>query len=199
MATIDKIKLNNTTYDIAPDTLETVNANAYGLNYIHMRSGEEQNIPLLSATSGGSIELEETLITTLINLIYPIGSIYISVNSTNPSLIFGGTWEAFGTGRTLIGVDASDTSFNTVEKTGGSKTHTHGLTNAYSSFMSSGTTAKWNEVNTGISQTTNYYGTFSSKSTASNTTTWGSKLFGSTDSASSLQPYITTYMWKRTA
>ena len=46
--------------------------------------------------------------------IWPIGSIYTSVSSTSPAVLFGGTWEEFGKGRTLVGVDTSDTSFNTV-------------------------------------------------------------------------------------
>ncbi len=53
---------------------------------------------------------------------YPVGSIYISTVSTNPGTIFGGTWQAYGTGKTLVGVDTSDTDFSTVQKTGGSKT-----------------------------------------------------------------------------
>lgn len=38
-----------------------------------------------------------------IDTIYPVGSIYMSVNSANPSTIFGGTWESYGQGKTLIG------------------------------------------------------------------------------------------------
>lgn len=59
----------------------------------------------------------------IFNKVYPVGSIYLSVNSTNPSSYFGGTWVAWGSGRVPIGVNTSDTSFNTVEKTGGNKTH----------------------------------------------------------------------------
>ena len=29
----------------------------------------------------------------LLDLVYPVGSIYLSVNSTSPSTLFGGTWE----------------------------------------------------------------------------------------------------------
>ena len=57
-------------------------------------------------------------------LMYPIGSIYESTVNTNPQEYFGGTWEAFGAGRTTVGVDAGQTEFDQVKKTGGSKTQT---------------------------------------------------------------------------
>ena len=60
--------------------------------------------------------------------IYPVGSIYLSVSSTNPSSLFGGTWVAWGSGRVPVGINTSDTDFSTVEKTGGNKnlqSHTH--------------------------------------------------------------------------
>lgn len=58
---------------------------------------------------------------------YPVGSIFLSVSSTNPGSVFGGTWVSWGVGRVPIGVDTSDTDFNTVEKTGGAKTHSHSI------------------------------------------------------------------------
>lgn len=70
----------------------------------------------------GSISVNDKL---LIDLVYPVGSIYISINSTNPATLFGGIWERFGNGKTLIGVDESNSSFNTVQKTGGSWSHSH--------------------------------------------------------------------------
>ena len=62
--------------------------------------------------------------TTILNMVYPVGAIYISINNTNPSTFIGGTWVAFGTGRTLVGVDTTQSEFSTVEKQGGSKTVT---------------------------------------------------------------------------
>ena len=62
---------------------------------------------------------------TIFDLIYPVGSIYISVNSTNPGNLFGGTWVAWGAGRVPVGVNTSDSDFKTPEKTGGSKSHRH--------------------------------------------------------------------------
>jgi hypothetical protein len=54
---------------------------------------------------------------------WPIGSIFLAAVATNPNtLLGGGTWAAFGTGRVLIGIDSGDTDFDTIEETGGAKT-----------------------------------------------------------------------------
>lgn len=51
-------------------------------------------------------------IETLFNRIYPVGSIYMSVNSTNPGTIFGGTWEQIQ-GRYLLGAGTPSQNTNT--------------------------------------------------------------------------------------
>lgn len=76
--------------------------------------------------------LEDLRISNIINLIYPVGSVYTSVNNRNPSIWLGGTWVPFGAGRTLVGVDTGQSEFNSVEKPGGHKelqSHAHGLNN----------------------------------------------------------------------
>lgn len=57
----------------------------------------------------------------LLSLVYPVGSIYTSVNNTNPGSFLGGAWVSFGAGRTLIGVSSSDDDFSAAQKTGGAK------------------------------------------------------------------------------
>lgn len=80
---------------------------------------------LLYVTSNGRVCTKDSAGTERqmvdLNSIYPVGSIYMSVNSTNPSAQFGGTWEAFGEGKMPIGVNASETDIDAAEKTGGSK------------------------------------------------------------------------------
>ena len=71
--------------------------------------------------------------TTICNLIYPVGSIYMSVNATNPATLFGGAWQAIsgyylyaGTGGTTAGSNTSGgPSTNT---SGGPSTNTSGST-----------------------------------------------------------------------
>lgn len=56
---------------------------------------------------------------------YPVGEIFITRQAGNPATILGfGTWERYGSGRTIVSLDPGDPSFNTVDLTGGAKTHT---------------------------------------------------------------------------
>ena len=62
---------------------------------------------------------------------------YINASvATNPTSLLGfGTWEAFGAGKVLIGLDSTDTEFDTVGETGGVKDITNigepGATNLF--------------------------------------------------------------------
>ena len=77
----------------------------------------------------------------LFNKIFPIGSIYMNINSTNPSEYFGGTWVQWGSGRVPVGVDSAQSEFNSAEKMGGTKivdlSHSHTV-NSHSHSLSRG-------------------------------------------------------------
>ena len=149
--------------------------------------------------------------------VYPVGSVYIAVVSTNPATLFGfGTWVAFATGRTLVGIDAAQTEFDTAEETGGAKTvtlttaempvHTHvqdshnHTQDTHSHTQASTTTA--------TGSASNRLGTVDTSSTAVNTgstvatnqaATATNQNAGSGGAHNNLQPYIVVYAWKRTA
>lgn len=55
--------------------------------------------------------------------IHPVGSIYMSMNKTDPSRLFGGTWRLIAPGQVLVGVNESSPQFSTPRKTGGEQTH----------------------------------------------------------------------------
>ena len=151
---------------------------------------------------------------TIFDLIYPVGAIYMSVNSTNPGDLFGGTWVAWGSGRVPVGVNTSDSDFKTPEKTGGSKSHQHsfrigmhwwyggacgeGVGNGTGAYVYSESrydgwgrdlSGKSCPVNTAI---------YNNQSSVTATPS-GKYSQGDTSLTSTLQAYITCYMFKRTA
>lgn len=131
--------------------------------------------------------------------IFPVGSIYLSVNNMNPSTYFGGTWVRTGKGKTLVGVDENDSDFNTVQKTGGSKnlaSHRHKIVQVNSSNVEYPVVGSYAPTGgsyisiLGANGATNY----------DNAEQYQLK----TDSAGSgnsgnLQPYLTCYIWLRTS
>lgn len=94
----------------------------------------------------------DDIIQAVMSAVYPVGSIYMSASATNPSELFGGTWVEWGSGRVPVGVNASDTDFDTVEETGGTKSVT--LTAAQSGTPAHNHTFTGNAVNTGIESAT---------------------------------------------
>jgi len=129
---------------------------------------------------------------------YPVGSIYVSTSNTNPGTTFGGTWESFGAGRTLVGVDASQTEFATVELTGGEKTHTlikDELPNAYYNLYAGSGSTVLTYFNTTATQGNGVAGLGYGGSTS----ILNIGPLGENKPHNNLQPYITVYMWKRTA
>ena len=63
-------------------------------------------------------------IADLYNAIFPIGQIVIKGDNEDYSNWLGFTWERTAVGKVLVGIDSTDTDFNTIGKNGGEKTHT---------------------------------------------------------------------------
>ena len=166
-------------------------------------------------------KLLKDYIQSFIKTMYPVGSIYMSVNNTNPSTYFGGTWVAWGAGRVPVGVNASDSNFSTVEKTGGASTVTLAASQIPSHTHAKGTlataSAGAHTHNLNLTKTTwagssssrvvvdsTDYTAMTNKATASagahtHTISGSTAATGGGGAHSNLQPYITCYMWKRTA
>ena len=144
--------------------------------------------------------------------LHPVGSIYINAtNSTNPGTLLGfGTWVAFGAGRVPVGFDSGNALFDTAEETGGSAdavvvSHTH-----TASVTDPGHTHNYlRQPNTpyfgddGAADGPSVFSINYQVSTATSSSTTGITVSNSTTGSSgtnaNYQPYITVYMWKRTA
>lgn len=141
--------------------------------------------------------------------LFPVGSIYVNAtDDTNPGTLLGfGTWSAFGAGRVMVGLNGSDTLFDALEETGGSKdaivvSHTHtatstvtdsGHAHGYQVPVTGGTgTADGTNGSLQINQTT-------STATTGITVATSVASTGSSGTNANIQPYITVAMWKRTA
>ncbi|MGB1861605.1 MAG: phage baseplate protein, partial [Candidatus Actinomarina sp.] len=142
--------------------------------------------------------VQNTVTAATINaLAYPVGSIYTSVVATNPATLLGvGTWAAFGAGKVMVGIDSGDTDFDTVEETGGAKTHT---------LTTSEIPAHNHSASGGGSSTDSGNANYPNGGVAlynSTSNTWNNITIGNTGGGgahNNLQPYIVVYMWKRTA
>lgn len=130
-----------------------------------------------------------------IDLVYPVGSIYFSMNSTNPSKYFGGTWTQISQGRCLVGVDTTQTEFNTVNKTGGKKTHTLTINEMPSHRH---TFSYYNYVVNGGGGANGLPYNITNKSYVGGDAA-GMTNVGGSQAHNNLQPYLTCYIWQRTA
>lgn len=159
----------------------------------------------------------------LLETVYPVGSVYTNkTDSTNPATLFGfGTWAAIA-GRVVVGIDGTQTEFDTAGETGGAKTHTltgsESGTSAHGHTASSGNDSPDHSHNytnlTGIKDTgddDNRYGAASgggsvafgtTGATARHThtiTVNNSSAANASSAHNNLQPYVVCYVWERTA
>lgn len=114
----------------------------------------------------------------------PIGTVLTTINSADPSSYIGGVWERFANGRTLVGVDESDsvTLMKTAGNEGGSVNpltrHGHNIRRAGGSTQTAvGATINWaNDTSVGVVQEA-----------------------GDNTNHNNWQQFVTVYFWKRIA
>lgn len=175
-----------------------------------------------------ALQINEQIYKLVLDKVYPVGSIYISTTSTNPSTIFGGTWAQISQGRCLVGVGTA------TGQDGGKLSVTNGQSFGYTNHahttgdctltvdqMPSHTHVQdphthaqhkstWINVkgDSYIGHASGYYATADvganynvSSVTATNQETGGGQAHnhGATGNASTYQPSFGVYMWQRTA
>ena len=133
-------------------------------------------------------------IADLYNAIFPIGQIVIKGDNEDYSNWLGFTWERTAVGKVLVGIDSTDTDFNTIGKTSGEKSvkltvaqmpkHTHNL-------KTGARTNAWTEPNYAISYQYQAASTANSSEGIENT--------GGNQPHNNLQPYQVVAYWKRIA
>jgi hypothetical protein len=136
--------------------------------------------------------LEET--PPFLELVYPVGSMYISTVSTNPVDLFGfGTWEQI---KDVFLLSAGDTYL--AGSTGGSTNHSHTLEGGYAKIAPL-TSSAYMYANTKTANWTATRRVPLAESAVSNSGSIaaGTTLGGSTDETESLPPYLAVYVWKR--
>lgn len=164
------------------------------VNLVTLPTTEETpgNAPTINAGTFGGMTVGQ-----FVDMIYPVGSIYMSASATSPETLFGGTWTQI-TGRYLIGTDApelnddgtspGDYSYAAGRKGGEAKhkltiseipSHTHRIREANTKGTSTGY------------RFTASSGTYSTATYLENA--------GGSEFHNNMPPYLAVYMWQRTA
>lgn len=168
-------KINDVSTDL--ETFKTETNTTISQNQSTFNTFKEETDTKFTETKA---ELTE-LINTTLNSIYPVGSVYISLTSTNPGDYLKGTWQQFAQGRTLIGVgsgnDGENTQSFTVNNTGGK--YKHFLSKKELAFVDYGAL---------LQQDGSFIGVHSHSPGESGA-----------EKISLMQPYYTVYFWKRVA
>ena len=129
-----------------------------------------------------------TALQTAVNALHPVGSIYMSVSSTNPSSLFGGTWQRIKDTFLLAAGDVY-----AANSTGGSATHTLTVDEMPAHKHLASETGRANNVKAGVDFTvavTNPTGIAAEYTTGS---------AGGGQAHNNMPPYLAVYIWQRTA
>jgi hypothetical protein len=135
---------------------------------------------------------------TILNRVYPIGSIYLTISDISPATSIGiGTWVRVASGKFLLG---EGPGYTPAESTGGSMYHTHSVDpgSASTGSASPGTSSpsSTTEVASGTGATVASSGHSHTVNSHSHTVDISSTVSGNNNN---VPPYYVVYVWKRTA
>ena len=154
---------------------------------------ENPNVPDINKVKDSDInQIKSALNTTIWNLIYPVGSIVIKADNEDYSNWLGFTWERTLVGRVAVGIDSTQTEFDTIGETGGEKTHTLTIQEmpSHSHTPNNNTAVMAGSGTHDMAQTSDGGRTYEFLS-INNT--------GGGQAHNNLQPYQVVAYWKRTA
>ena len=153
------------------------------VNLVTLPTTEETpgEAPTINAGTFGGMTVSQ-----FVEMIYPVGSIYISASATNPETLFGGTWEQLKD-RFLLGAGDSYAAGGT----GGEATHTltgdelpshiHGVPSFAGDTVNGG---GWScKAINSYDESQKIFGT----------------LYGDNHPHNNMPPYLAVYMWQRMA
>ena len=147
--------------------------------------------------TGSGTYAEFPSVNNVADIIYPVGSIYMSVNNTNPTLLFGGTWEQIQDTFLL-----SAGSTYSAGSTGGEATHTLTVdelpSHDHQQRIGIAGYDGWSVKNIGYMQYPGYSNPTNRHSTHT-TVPYNTQVRGGGQAFNNMPPYMVVYMWKRTA
>lgn len=171
---------------------------------IKLTSGTDYGATLPSSPANNQLFFQTVGTNFVLDNVYPVGSIYMNVNSTNPGTLFGGTWEQIQ-GKFLLGMSSSYPAGSQ----GGEASHTlttaempsHGHNPAnqsgYYGFITNSNKA-FEVGDMGVQSGSGRYYPYApvafdiSRNSLTGTT-------GGGNSHNNMPPYLSIYIWKRTA
>ena len=230
--TAEKVKL---VFSTAPSTSQkfkvVISSGGNGVESLTPTAANDDMVAIADSTAAtgwkfGKVGTDNLDKTSILDFVYPVGSIYMSVDPRNPKDFLGGTWVEWGAGRVPVGVNSSDPDFKDAGKEGGEKTHTLSVSEMpWHNHEGTYSTVEMNTINTrptggtlerlgvntytvkyDINEQTQEYRVSPAggnpleveNGTVTNSQ-YGVCPNGSGAAHNNLQPYITCYMWKRTA